>query len=84
MAKVKMEKNKRFSLTFRYAKNVALKIDVVNESWLWHRRFGHLNFESLKNLQQKNMVYGLPFLQEVKQVCEGYALGKYHRESFRK
>ena len=63
---------------------MVLKTDLVDESWLWHRRFGHLNFESLKNLQQKNMVYGLPTIQEVKQVCEGCALGKHHRESFPK
>ena len=59
-------------------------MEIVNESWLWHRRLGHLNFQSLKNLQQKNMVYGLPNIQEVKEVCEGCALGKHHRESFPK
>lgn len=84
VAKVKMEKNRNFSLTFQYTKNVVLKMDVLDKSWLWHRRLGHLNFQSLKNLQQKNMVYGLPTIEEAKEVCEGCALGKHHREAFPK
>ncbi|KAF8394079.1 hypothetical protein HHK36_020284 [Tetracentron sinense] len=81
VTKVKMEKNRNFPLIFRYSKNVALKMDVIDESWIWHRRYGHLNFQSLKTLQQQNMVYGLPVIQEVKEACEGCALGKHHRES---
>ena len=84
VANIKMEKNKNFPLIFSYSKNVALKMEVVDESRLWHRRLGHLNFQSLKTLQQKNLVYGLPSIQEVKEVCEGCALGKHHRESFSK
>ena len=57
VAKIKMEKNRSFPLTFRYAKNATLKMYVVDEPLLWHRRFGHLNFQSLRNLQQKKMVY---------------------------
>ena len=51
VAKIRMEKNRSFPLTFRYVKNVAKKMDVLDESWLWHRRFGHLNFQNLRNLQ---------------------------------
>ena len=45
-----MEKNKSFPIVFKYAKNVALKMEDVEETWLWHRRFRHLNFNSLKML----------------------------------
>ena len=48
--KIKMEKNKSFPIVFKYAKNVALKMEDVEETWLWHRRFRHLNFNSLKIL----------------------------------
>ncbi|XP_028090027.1 uncharacterized protein LOC114290348 [Camellia sinensis] len=51
VAKINMEKNRSFPLIFRYSKNAALKIDVIDNSWLWHRRFGHLNFQNLKHLQ---------------------------------
>ena len=49
VADIKM-KNRSFMLKFQYAKDVALKTETMDESWLWHRRFGHLNFGSLKLL----------------------------------
>ena len=84
IANIKMVKNRSFPLTLNYSRNVALKMNVVDESWIWHKRMGHLNFQILKYLKEKGMVYGLPNIQEVNQVCEGCALGKQHREAFPK
>ena len=78
-----MERNKIFTLIFPYA-NTALKTEVVADSWLWHRRLEHLNFQSLKKLEQKKMVYGRPPIHELKEVCEGCALGKHNRGPFPK
>ncbi|GJV16854.1 ribonuclease H-like domain-containing protein [Tanacetum coccineum] len=33
----------------------------VNESMLWHRRLGHLNFKTMNKLVRNNLVIGLPF-----------------------
>ena len=55
-----------------------------DESWLWHKRYGHLNFQSLKSLHQMNMVYGLSIIQDKKKIYEGCALRKQHREAFPK
>ncbi|XP_028072574.1 uncharacterized protein LOC114274797 [Camellia sinensis] len=82
--KIPMENNRSFPLTFNYARNVSLKAHTNDESWLWHRRLGHLNFHSLKVLHQKNMVQGLPSIEEIHDVCEGCALGKHHRQPFPK
>ncbi|GMP36892.1 hypothetical protein CsSME_00008847 [Camellia sinensis var. sinensis] len=35
---------------------------IKDKDWLWHLRFGHLNFGSLKLLSSKNMVKGLPHI----------------------
>ncbi|RVW80415.1 Retrovirus-related Pol polyprotein from transposon TNT 1-94 [Vitis vinifera] len=60
-------------------------MEDVEEAWLWHRRFGHLNFNSLKMLCQRKMVQGLPnIIEEKNEVCDGCALGKHHRQSFPK
>jgi hypothetical protein len=53
VAEVKMAPNRSFPLTFKYTKDVALKVGVLDESWLGHKRLGHLNFQSLKLLHQK-------------------------------
>ena len=53
-----------------------------DNSRLWHNRFGHLNFKSMMVLCNKNMVHGLPRIEEKHDVCEGCALGNYHRQSY--
>ncbi|KAL6320112.1 hypothetical protein AAG906_004621 [Vitis piasezkii] len=64
------------SIVFKYVENVALRMEDVEETWLWHRRFGHLNFNSLKMLCQRKMVQGLPnTIEEKNEVCDGCALG---------
>ena len=55
---------------------------MQDESWLWHFRFGHLNFGGLKLLHTKNMVKGLPLIDKPERVCEGCIFGKKHRETF--
>ena len=45
-------------------------------AWLWHARYGHLNFRSLHELASKEMVQGLPRIRGVEQVCDGCVLGK--------
>ncbi|KAI5313816.1 hypothetical protein L3X38_042992 [Prunus dulcis] len=47
-------------------------------------RFGHLNYCSLRLLQEKDMVQGLLKLQESEKTCSGCAIGKSHRSSFDK
>ena len=60
----------------------ALQSIVLDESWLWHFRYGHLNFGGLKLLHMKKMVKGLPLIEKPERICEGCILGKQHRESF--
>ena len=49
---------------------VAFQTKVQDESWLWHFRFGHLNFGGLKLLHTKNMVKGFPLIDKPERVCE--------------
>ncbi|BBG94303.1 hypothetical protein Prudu_002549 [Prunus dulcis] len=74
IAKVKMERNRNFPIEFQYAEVAAMKADVVQDSWLWHKRFCHLNFQGLKLLQKNSMVNGLPEIKETTDVNEGSAL----------
>ncbi|KAI5339056.1 hypothetical protein L3X38_018328 [Prunus dulcis] len=55
---------------------------MEDTTWCWHRRFGHLNLQSLKLLQQKDMVYGLPEIGNAESICQACAIGKAHREAF--
>nr|GFC56524.1 Gag-Pol polyprotein [Tanacetum cinerariifolium] len=47
------------------------------KSWLWHRRLNHLNFGTLNDLAQNNLVRGLPLLKYNKDhLCPSCQLGK--------
>ena len=60
----------------------AFQREAKDENWLWHLRFGHLNFGGPNLLNRKGMVSGLPFIEKSDSLCEGCILGKQHRESF--
>eukprot|EP00253_Pinus_taeda_P020270 PITA_20270 len=60
----------------------ALQSVPKDENWLWHLRFGHLNFGGLNLLSRKGMVRGLPLIEKLDSLCEGCILEKQHRESF--
>eukprot|EP00253_Pinus_taeda_P028683 PITA_28683 len=49
---------------------------------LWHVRYGHLNFESLSQLQKQGMVKGLLHIKRENAKCEACIYGKQNRESF--
>jgi hypothetical protein len=53
-------------------------------SKLWHERFGHLNYRSLQQLCNQQMVNSLPLVSCRDGVCAGCVLGKHHRDSFEK
>ncbi|GJY33986.1 putative ribonuclease H-like domain-containing protein [Tanacetum coccineum] len=53
-----------------------------DESKLWHRRFGHINFKTMNKLVKGNLVRGLPSkLFEIHQTCVACQKGKQHRAS---
>ncbi|GJT19938.1 putative ribonuclease H-like domain-containing protein [Tanacetum coccineum] len=53
-----------------------------DESKLWHRRLGHLNFKTMNKLVKGNLVRGLPSkVFENDQTCVACQKGKQHRAS---
>ncbi|GJR92257.1 putative ribonuclease H-like domain-containing protein [Tanacetum coccineum] len=63
-------------LTYLFAKATS------DESKLWHRRLGHINFKTMNKLVKGNLVRGLPSkLFENDQTCVACQKGKQHRAS---
>ncbi|GJZ99717.1 integrase, catalytic region, zinc finger, CCHC-type containing protein [Tanacetum coccineum] len=64
------------SLTYLVAKA------TLDESMLWHRRLGHINFKNINKLVKDNLVRGLPTKRfENDQTCVACLKGKQHRAS---
>ena len=84
IAKVPMTRNRMFLLHIQSDVAKCLKACYKDSSWLWHLRFGHLNFGGLELLSKKEMVRGLPSISHPDQLCEGCLLGKQFKKSFPK
>ncbi|GKA67559.1 putative ribonuclease H-like domain-containing protein [Tanacetum coccineum] len=71
-------------------KNIVLKDGLTclvakatsEESMLWHRRLGHVNFKNINKLVKENLVRDLPLKRfENDQTCVACLKGKQHRAS---
>ncbi|GJX26171.1 putative ribonuclease H-like domain-containing protein [Tanacetum coccineum] len=55
-----------------------------DESMLWHRRLGHINFKNINKLVKDNLVRGLPTKRfQNDQTCVSCLKGKQHRDSYK-
>ncbi|WVZ02011.1 hypothetical protein V8G54_022817 [Vigna mungo] len=78
-------RNRTFKVNLNAVEIQCLAAEGANEKeWLWHYRFGHLNFRSLCQLRDKNLVRGIPEFFVPSKVCEGCAAGKQTRSIFKR
>jgi len=82
IAEAEMTSNRMFPLHIQHGVQKCLSTRVQDPTWLWHLRYGHLNFKGLKTLYEKNMVEGLPNINNPIEMCEDCIVGKQHRDSF--
>ena len=75
-------KNRLYVMKIKLTIPVCLLSKLEETAWLWHARYGHLNFRSLQELCKRDMVGGLPQIKGPEQVCDGCALSKHHRAPF--
>ena len=55
-----------------------------DESWLWHRKLGHVNMNLIAQLNKNELVRGLPKISfEKDKVCEAGQMGKQIKTSFK-
>lgn len=53
--RVQRSLNRLYKIELKCVEPVCLKSSVDDESWLWHGRLGHVNFNSMKMLVEKEM-----------------------------
>jgi len=67
---------KEQSLSDQVSKQCFAATVLDKSDWIWHIRFGHLNFQSLKKLADNKMVIGLSNISLPDKMCEECLLGK--------
>lgn len=80
--KVQRSPNRLYKLLLESSTSTCLLSKSNNESWLWHVRMGHVNFQSLMLLNKHQMVQGLPKIAQPDNVYGGYLMSKQTRRPF--
>ena len=83
LIKVERSATRLYKLSARTAQPACYSaLPSSDVAWLWHARFGHLNFDNLRRLSRRGMVRGLPTVDHVNQLCDACLAGKQRRSSF--
>ncbi|GJW96594.1 zinc finger, CCHC-type containing protein [Tanacetum coccineum] len=82
--KITRQKNRLYKANLRIGTPVCLLANLKEDTWLWHARLGHLNFESLKSMAQRDLVHGIPAIKHTTQICDVCLIGKHSRAPFPK
>lgn len=81
VAAVPMTKHHMFPLELDQVGRVSIATSNHITSILWHKRYGHLNFQGLQSLHRGSFVSGLPSI-ELTGVCKGCIIGMQAMHSF--
>lgn len=82
LMKVKRSGNRLYKILLETAHSACLMSRAEESTWLWHTRFGHVNFQAMALMSSKRMAEGLPDLIQPKKVCVGCLMAKQTRTSF--
>ncbi|GAU51473.1 hypothetical protein TSUD_95880 [Trifolium subterraneum] len=82
--KAPLSNNKTFQISINMIDQQCL-VTTLNEdhNWIWHHRYGHLNFRGLNLLNLKKMVHDLPHIKTPKQLCKECCIAKSARKAFK-
>ena len=70
-------------MKIRHNDNMCLVADI-NDPWIWHKRFCHVNFKNIHKLAKNNIVRGLPTMNfKVNNLCDACQKGKLKKSTFK-
>jgi hypothetical protein len=82
LAKVPRNSSRLYILDADVARPVCWSAHTKEDAWLWHARFGHVNFGALKKMGREELISGLPVLEQPEQMCDSCLVGKHRRTPF--
>ena len=60
-------------------------IAQIEESWLWHKRLCHVNFDNMVNIRKFRILRGIPSLKKPNVgLCKNCQIGKMGKTSFKR
>jgi hypothetical protein len=79
-----MSNNRMYMVSASVLNPMCLQTSKQESTLLWHDRYAHLSFKGLNTLYKKQMVKGLPQIEESDERCVSCLVGKQHRDSIPK
>ena len=81
--KAPMSSNKTFKIEIQIQQDQeCLSVTEDTKSWLWHKRYGHLNFKRLRMMSNNKIVTGITNVQQPSKVCDSCCESKQSRKSY--
>lgn len=80
--KVKRSTNRMYKIIIESEHSECLLSKTEENAWLWHARFGHVNFNAMNLMCTGKMVQGLPNIKVQNAVCPGCLMSKQSRKPF--
>jgi len=74
--------NRLYKIELVPVEPICLLTSVQDEAWVWHGRLGHVSFQAMMKLVDKEMVGGVPLIQHPDQVCQACMAAKQTRMPF--
>lgn len=71
-----------YKVTLEAESSLCLQVMMPDASSKWHTRLGHINYENLRLMVDKELVTGVPKITVTKKTCVSCLLGKQSRQSF--
>jgi hypothetical protein len=82
LAKVHRGPSRLYVLEVTIARAVCWAAHAKEDAWLWHARFGHVNFGVLRKMGREELVHGMLVLEQPDQLCDACLAGKHKRTPF--
>jgi transposase InsO family protein len=82
LAKIHRNPSRLYVLDVDIAQPVCYAAHAKEDAWLWHARYGHVNFDALRRTARDELVRGMPLLNQVDQLCDACLAGKHRRTPF--
>ncbi|XP_010507360.1 PREDICTED: uncharacterized protein LOC104783956 isoform X2 [Camelina sativa] len=76
LVKSPKSRNQLYRVRMGIKSDVCLQFEVSSDSYTWHARMGHVNFESIKSMIQKELVTGVPHIQLERRICSSCLFDK--------
>lgn len=82
LMKVNRTENRLYKVNLEDSNSMCLLSKTEENTWLWHARLGHVNFQVLELLSKKGLEHEIPNLIQPSKKCEGFLMTKQTRSPF--